>query len=146
MSFWDVSAFFFRVYLKSGGDQKTAATLIDSASDIQSPPPPTLRLGLSMTSSVPKSASLTRLNWIKNKSQKRRMWVIAPHEFDVQAGYVVFVFLINHTVLALSEAGILYQMKLSENSQPRWVEYTPIQDSIKSRVISHNIERIWIYF
>lgn len=69
-------------------------------------------------------------------------WVIAPHELPVQAGYAVSVFLINHTVLALSEAGILYQMQLSENSQPIWIEYTPIQDSsttmfIKSGVISH---------
>ncbi|KAL7596357.1 hypothetical protein Lser_V15G28313 [Lactuca serriola] len=75
-------------------------------------------------------------------------WVIAPHELPVQAGYAVSVFLINHTVLALSEAGILYQMQLSENSQPIWIEYTPIQDSsttmfIKSGVISHITESIY---
>ncbi|KAI3791932.1 hypothetical protein L2E82_05798 [Cichorium intybus] len=75
-------------------------------------------------------------------------WVIAPHELPVQAGYAVSVFLVNHTVLALSEAGILYQIQLSENSQPIWVEYTPILDStttilIKSGVISHDRERIY---
>ncbi|GJY38337.1 hypothetical protein Tco_0424701 [Tanacetum coccineum] len=39
-------------------------------------------------------------------------WVIAPHELPLQAGYAVSVFLVNHTVLALSEAGILYQLYL----------------------------------
>ncbi|KAI7749564.1 hypothetical protein M8C21_021931, partial [Ambrosia artemisiifolia] len=56
-------------------------------------------------------------------------WIIAPHELPVQAGYAVSVFLIKHIVLALSEAGILYQMQLSENSQPIWVEFPPILDS-----------------
>ena len=37
-------------------------------------------------------------------------WVITPHELPLQAGYAVSVFLVNHTVLALSEAGILYQV------------------------------------
>ncbi|PWA41541.1 hypothetical protein CTI12_AA555130 [Artemisia annua] len=72
-------------------------------------------------------------------------WVIAPHELPLQAGYAVSVFLVNHTVLALSEAGILYQMQLSENSQPIWVEFPPILDSsmwtqIKSGIISHDRE------
>lgn len=72
-------------------------------------------------------------------------WVIAPHELPLQAGYAVSVFLVNHTVLALSEAGILYQMQLTENSQPVWVEFPPILDSsmviqIKSGVISHDRE------
>ncbi|CAI9267877.1 unnamed protein product [Lactuca saligna] len=75
-------------------------------------------------------------------------WVIAPHELPVPDGYAVSVFWINHIVLALSEAGILYQMQQSENSQPIRIEYTPIQDSsttmfIKYCVISHNTE---IYF
>ncbi|KAK1429507.1 hypothetical protein QVD17_11716 [Tagetes erecta] len=75
-------------------------------------------------------------------------WVIAPHELPLQAGYAVCVFLIKHTVLALSEAGILYQMQLSENSQPVWVEFSPTLDSsieiqITSGVISHNKEKIY---
>ncbi|KAL4592182.1 hypothetical protein LXL04_005169 [Taraxacum kok-saghyz] len=75
-------------------------------------------------------------------------WVIAPHELHVQAGYAVALFLVNHTILALSEVGILYQMQLTENSQPMWVEFTPIIDSsttiiIKSGVISHDRERIY---
>lgn len=75
-------------------------------------------------------------------------WVIAPHELPLQAGYAVSVFLVNHTVLALSEAGILYQMQLSENSQPIWVEFPPILDSsmatqIKSGTISHDRESIY---
>ncbi|KAI3687803.1 hypothetical protein L1987_81506 [Smallanthus sonchifolius] len=75
-------------------------------------------------------------------------WVIAPHELPLQAGYAVYVFLVKHIVLALSEAGILYQMQLSENSQPIWVEFPVILDSsmairIKSGVISHNREKIY---
>ncbi|KAI3822500.1 hypothetical protein L1987_10090 [Smallanthus sonchifolius] len=75
-------------------------------------------------------------------------WVIAPHELPLQAGYAVSVFLVKHIVLALSEAGILYQMQLSENSQPIWVEFPVILDSsmvirIKSGVISHNREKIY---
>nr|XP_043627631.1 uncharacterized protein LOC122599224 [Erigeron canadensis] len=75
-------------------------------------------------------------------------WVIAPHELPLQAGYAVSVFLVNHTVLALSEAGILYQMQLSENSVPIWVEFPPIIDSssptrIKSGVISQDREKIY---
>ncbi|KAM0045926.1 putative WD40/YVTN repeat-like-containing domain superfamily [Helianthus debilis subsp. tardiflorus] len=75
-------------------------------------------------------------------------WVIAPHELPLQAGYAVSVFLIKHIVLALSEAGILYQMQLNENSQPIWVEFPPILDSstdirIKSGVISHDMEKIY---
>ncbi|KAK9079396.1 hypothetical protein SSX86_001067 [Deinandra increscens subsp. villosa] len=75
-------------------------------------------------------------------------WVIAPHELPLQAGYAISVFLVKHTVLALSEAGILYQMLLSENSQPYWVEFPPILDSstairIKSGVISFDRESIY---
>lgn len=75
-------------------------------------------------------------------------WVIAPHDLPVQAGYAVSIFLVNHTVFALSEAGILYQIQLSENSQPVWVEFAPILDSsttikIKSGVTSHDKERIY---
>ncbi|XP_076915744.1 uncharacterized protein LOC143575195 [Bidens hawaiensis] len=75
-------------------------------------------------------------------------WVIAPHELPLLAGHAVSVFLVKHTVLALSEAGILYQMQLSENSQPEWIEFPAIQDSstairIKSGVISHNREKIY---
>lgn len=37
-------------------------------------------------------------------------WVIAPHDLPLPAGSAVSVFIINQTILALSEAGILYQV------------------------------------
>lgn len=40
-------------------------------------------------------------------------WVIAPHELPGSAGPGVSVFIINQTILALSEAGMLYQVALS---------------------------------
>lgn len=38
------------------------------------------------------------------------MWVIAPHELPASAGYATATFIVNTTILALSEAGILYQV------------------------------------
>lgn len=40
-------------------------------------------------------------------------WVIAPHELPVFAGYAVSTYIVNQTILALSEDGILYQVKIS---------------------------------
>lgn len=40
-------------------------------------------------------------------------WVIAPHELPVSAGYAVSVFIVNQTILALSEGGVLYQVCVS---------------------------------
>lgn len=37
-------------------------------------------------------------------------WVIAPHDLPISGAHAVSVFLFNHTILALSEAGILYQV------------------------------------
>ncbi|GAV65055.1 LOW QUALITY PROTEIN: hypothetical protein CFOL_v3_08570 [Cephalotus follicularis] len=83
-------------------------------------------------------------------------WVIAPHDLPTSAGHAISVFIVNQTILALSEAGILYQMKLSENSQPVWVEFTPALNQstnkesdkssliqIKSGVVSHEGARIY---
>ncbi|VAH76125.1 unnamed protein product [Triticum turgidum subsp. durum] len=39
------------------------------------------------------------------------MWVIAPHELPTAAGYATATFIVNTTILALSEAGILYQRR-----------------------------------
>ncbi|XP_065867316.1 uncharacterized protein [Euphorbia lathyris] len=83
-------------------------------------------------------------------------WVIAPHDLPILAGHAVSVFIVNQTILALSEAGILYQLKLGENSQPIWVAFKPDPDSnmtneaeqssvilIKSGSISHDGTRIY---
>lgn len=37
-------------------------------------------------------------------------WVIAPHDLPVLAGHAICVFIVNQTILALSEEGILYQV------------------------------------
>ncbi|XP_024025228.1 uncharacterized protein LOC21398426 [Morus notabilis] len=82
-------------------------------------------------------------------------WVIAPHDLPISAEHAVSVFIVNHTILALSEAGNLYQMQLSESSQPIWVVFIPTLDLgaekeekgsevlIKSGVVSHDGERIY---
>lgn len=38
-------------------------------------------------------------------------WVIAPHELPATAGPAVAVFAVNHTLLALTESGNLYQVR-----------------------------------
>lgn len=50
------------------------------------------------------------------------VWVIAPHELPASAGYATATFIVNTTILALSEAGILYQLQLNEHAQPIWTE------------------------
>ncbi|KAL2329209.1 hypothetical protein Fmac_022636 [Flemingia macrophylla] len=59
-------------------------------------------------------------------------WVTAPHDLPISAGRAVAVFIINHLILALSEAGSLYQMhlQLGETQQPIWVEFSPTLDQI----------------
>ncbi|CAM0880921.1 unnamed protein product [Alopecurus aequalis] len=52
------------------------------------------------------------------------MWVIAPHELPTSAGYATATFIVNTTILALSEAGMLYQLQLNEHAQPIWTEMT----------------------
>ncbi|GFQ01233.1 hypothetical protein PHJA_002267200 [Phtheirospermum japonicum] len=78
-------------------------------------------------------------------------WVVAPHALPVYAGYAVSVFLVNQKILALSEAGHLYQMQLNENSQPIWVELilefdkATIKETVQlsSGVITNDRERIY---
>lgn len=40
-------------------------------------------------------------------------WVIAPHDLPISAGHAISVFIVNQTILALSEAGNLYQVLLA---------------------------------
>lgn len=60
-------------------------------------------------------------------------WVIAPHDLPISASHAISVFIVNQTILALSEQGNLYQMQLSESSEPIWVEFIPTPDHRKSR-------------
>lgn len=59
-------------------------------------------------------------------------WVIAPHDLPSSAGPAISVFLVNQTNLALSEAGYLYQLQLTENSQLVWTEFAAVLDQIAS--------------
>lgn len=83
-------------------------------------------------------------------------WVIAPHDLPVSAGFAIASFIVNQTILALSDAGNLYQMQLGENSQPVWVDFRPVIDydrlketdqdtatKLRYGVISHDRERIY---
>ncbi|KAH6834235.1 hypothetical protein C2S53_004598 [Perilla frutescens var. hirtella] len=69
-------------------------------------------------------------------------WVIAPHDLPLSAGYAVSVFMVNQTILALSQAGPLYQMQLAEDSQPIWVEFDG-KVGFSSGVVSNDRERIY---
>ncbi|KAJ4845205.1 hypothetical protein Tsubulata_036495 [Turnera subulata] len=114
-----------------------------------------------------KRVSLTRMSetsiWVTGESGSIYerfwngvQWVIAPHDLPIWAGHAIHVFIVNQTILALSEAGILYQLQLSENVQPIWVEFTPTVDPktnkeseqssampIKSGVVSNDGVRIY---
>ncbi|XP_061359637.1 uncharacterized protein LOC133303696 isoform X2 [Gastrolobium bilobum] len=59
-------------------------------------------------------------------------WVIAPHDLPISSGRAIAVFIINQRIIALSEAGNLYQMhlQLGETSQSVWVEFTPTLNQI----------------
>jgi hypothetical protein len=70
---------------------------------------------------IRKRISLTRMSessvWVTGQSGSIYerfwngvMWVIAPHELPTSAGYATATFIVNTTILALSEAGILYQV------------------------------------
>lgn len=59
-------------------------------------------------------------------------WVIAPHELSISAGYAVSVFMVNQTILALSESGYIYQLQLSDD-QPVWINITPASDHQTSK-------------
>ena len=37
-------------------------------------------------------------------------WVLAPHELPTSAGHAISIFIVNQTILALSEARVLYQV------------------------------------
>jgi hypothetical protein len=70
---------------------------------------------------IRKRISLTRMSessvWVTGQSGSiyerfwnGLMWVIAPHELPTSAGYATATFIVNTTILALSEDGILYQV------------------------------------
>lgn len=44
--------------------------------------------------------------------------MIAPHELPASAGYATATFIVNTTILALSEAGTLYQVNLCLRCHP----------------------------
>ncbi|KAE9616402.1 hypothetical protein Lalb_Chr03g0024521 [Lupinus albus] len=118
-----------------------------------------------------KRISLTKMSetsiWVTGESGSiyerfwnRLEWVIAPHDLPISAGRAIMVFIINQIVLALSETGNLYQMKLhlgeALHPQPVWVEITPKLNPttdndpeknpmtlMKSGVVSHDGQRAY---
>lgn len=65
-------------------------------------------------------------------------WVIAPHDLPASAGYAISVFAVKETFMALSEAGVLYQLTVDANTQPVWVETGPSFPSTSS--IDNSVE------
>ncbi|XP_057953208.1 uncharacterized protein LOC131147699 isoform X2 [Malania oleifera] len=65
-------------------------------------------------------------------------WVISPHDLPAAAGYAVSVFLVNQTILVLSETGDLYQLRLSESAEPIWVHFTPTANGSSSQETEQN--------
>ncbi|KAG1327682.1 hypothetical protein COCNU_01G016160 [Cocos nucifera] len=116
-----------------------------------------------------KRVSLTRMSeasvWVTGQSGSiyERFWngvkwVIAPHELPTAAGQAVSVFIINQTILALAEGGMLYQLQLNENSQPIWTEFVLMSEQgmhttetepspivqIKFGIVSHDGVRLYL--
>ncbi|XP_011660142.1 uncharacterized protein LOC101214470 isoform X4 [Cucumis sativus] len=67
-------------------------------------------------------------------------WVIGPHDLPISAGPAISIFGVNHSILALSEGGILYQLQLSDGSQPIWVELIPTTDQTTSEEHASSIQ------
>ncbi|KAL5719933.1 hypothetical protein ACHQM5_012655 [Ranunculus cassubicifolius] len=124
--------------------------------------------GSDVVQAVRKRVSLTQMSetsiWVTGESGciyerfwNGVQWVIAPHDLPMSAGPAVSVFLINQTILALSEAGNLYQLHLNEITQLVWVEFTMTYEPstnnnetdsrspfrIKTGVVSYNGERAY---
>ncbi|MQL71730.1 hypothetical protein Taro_004058 [Colocasia esculenta] len=137
--------------LRLESDEETEA---DEATDPVLP----VRKGVSLTRMSEASIWVTGLSGsIYERFWNGVQWVIAPHELPPSAGHAISVFIINQTVLALSELGKLYQLRLNENTQPIWIESTPITEAsnhdtvtepsspacIKSGVASNDGERLY---
>ncbi|KAF6151081.1 hypothetical protein GIB67_042416 [Kingdonia uniflora] len=65
-------------------------------------------------------------------------WVIVPHDLPESAGPAVSVFVINQIILALSQAGSLYQLQLTESSETIWIEITPSSESASNSEIEED--------
>ncbi|XP_022961164.1 uncharacterized protein LOC111461757 isoform X1 [Cucurbita moschata] len=98
-----------------------------------------------------KRVSLTRVSdmsiWITGESGSIYerfwngiQWVIAPHDLPILAGPAISIFAVNHSILALSEAGVLYQLLLSESSQSVWFELIPSFDQTTSEEHASSIQ------
>ncbi|XP_074292416.1 uncharacterized protein LOC141619286 [Silene latifolia] len=113
---------------------------------------------------VRKRISLTKMSetslWITGESGSiyERFWngvhwVIAPHDLPSSIGPAISVFMVNQTILALSEGGLIYQMQLTENSQLFWRDFAVTvghnevteqkQIQVKSGFVTNDGERIY---
>lgn len=126
---------------------------VDESSDIVLP----LRKRISLTKMSETSIWVTGVSGsVYERFWNGVQWVIAPHDLPISAGPAISVFIVNQRILALAEAGVLYQMQLGDNSQPIWVEFIPAIDQsingeaeqrsviqIKSGVVSQDGERVY---
>ncbi|KAL1552960.1 hypothetical protein AAHA92_13697 [Salvia divinorum] len=129
------------------GDCRVVASIQEAGDGSQRTPPRRQSLPLR------RRVSLTRMSeasvWVTGESGSiyerfwnGLWWVIAPHDLPVPA---VSVFLVNQSILALSETGSLYQMQLSEDVQPFWVEFDhSVHGGLASGVVTDDKERMYM--
>ncbi|KAF4387287.1 hypothetical protein F8388_016696 [Cannabis sativa] len=141
--------------MKSSKDQKETSDDDDDDDDDKGAVLP-LRKRISLTKMSETSVWITsQSGCIYERFWNGVQWVVAPHDLPISEGHAASIFIVNHTILALSESGYLYQMQLNEISQPIWLEFVPtlfqttdteIESSrvlIKAGVVSHDGERVY---
>lgn len=85
---------------------------VDESSDIVLP----LRKRISLTKMSEASIWVTGVSGcIYERFWNGVQWVIAPHDLPMSAGPAISVFIVNQTILVLSEAGVLYQVAVASN-------------------------------
>lgn len=92
---------------KDGDGAGAGAGVVEDSSDAVLP----LRKRISLTRMSETSIWVTGVSGsIYERFWNGVQWVFAPHDLPISAGPAVAVFIVNQTILALSEAGILYQV------------------------------------
>lgn len=85
---------------------------VDESSDIVLP----LRKRISLTKMSETSIWVTGVSgFVYERFWNGVQWVIAPHDLPISAGPAISVFIVNQRILALAEAGVLYQVLVASN-------------------------------
>lgn len=85
---------------------------VDESSDIVLP----LRKRISLTKMSETSIWVTGVSGsVYERFWNGVQWVIAPHDLPISAGPAISVFIVNQRILALAEAGVLYQVLVASN-------------------------------